>query len=93
MANWTRRLQTLREQSGVTRDELGRRAAVAAVTIKAYELGYRHPTGQLLIALLRGLDADFGTRTELLEAAGFSREGAAEGDCECDIARDALPTA
>lgn len=53
---------------------------MAPVTVKACELGYRNPSRLVLIALLRALDVEEETRAALLEAAGFSREGAAQTD-------------
>jgi hypothetical protein len=43
-------------------------------------LGYRKPSRLVLITLLRALEADLETRNEILEAAGCSREGAADAD-------------
>ncbi len=80
MSTWTVRMRSLREASGLSRAELSQRANVAVATVKACELGYRRPSRPMLIALLRALDADAATRSELLQAAGYSREGAAEGD-------------
>jgi len=80
LRSWTARLREIREASGLTREQLGRRARVAVATVKACELGYRMPSRPTLITLLRALDADPDTRTQLLEAAGYSREGAAEAD-------------
>jgi transcriptional regulator with XRE-family HTH domain len=89
MTTWTARMRALREASGLSRTELSRRAAVAVATVKACELGYRRPSRPMLIALLRALDADPETRSELLQAAGYSREGAAEGDLDVEFTVDA----
>jgi DNA-binding XRE family transcriptional regulator len=80
MLNWMGRLRELREASSLTRGQLSERVDLAIPTLKAYELGYRTPSRPTLIAVLRALDADPDTRAQVLEAAGYSREGVADID-------------
>jgi transcriptional regulator with XRE-family HTH domain len=68
-------LREAREAVGLSRPELARRSGVASATIKAYELGLRHPSRQLLTALLDGIDCDRLVRNEVLEGAGFRADG------------------
>ena len=69
---WARQLRDLREQEGLTREHLARLASVAPATVKAYELGHRNPSRQLLTALLDALKADMFVRNRILAGAGFA---------------------
>ena len=75
MTTWARQLRGLREQEGLTRDELAALASVAPATVKAYELGHRNPSRQLLTALLDALKADMFLRNSVLAGAGFAPDG------------------
>lgn len=72
---WANQLRALREKEGLTRDVLALRAGVAAATVKAYELGTRSPSRELLSSLLDALKADSLTRSEVLQKAGFAADG------------------
>ncbi|HQW50760.1 MAG TPA: helix-turn-helix domain-containing protein [Tepidiformaceae bacterium] len=75
MPGWFARLRSLREQEGISRDELARRAGISASSIKAYESGVRHPSRPALAALLDSLTADAFARREILVGAGFAPDG------------------
>jgi transcriptional regulator with XRE-family HTH domain len=66
------RLRQARSDLHISRAELARRAGVSAETIKAYELGSRRPSRDLLIALLDTLRVERGARDEILVLAGFA---------------------
>lgn len=76
MAEWSQRLRALRDEEGLTRVELAELASVAPATVKAYELGHRNPSRNLLTALLDALKADMHTRALVLSGAGFAEDGA-----------------
>lgn len=72
MSTWAGQLRSLREQEGLTRAQLAQLASVAPATVKAYELGHRNPSRQLLTALLDALNADMFLRNSVLAGAGFA---------------------
>jgi transcriptional regulator with XRE-family HTH domain len=72
---WRSLLREARGAVSMTRDELAERSGVAAVTIKAYELGQRNPSRPLLTALLTALGVDRFLRNQVLEGAGFRPDG------------------
>ncbi len=72
MTTWAGQLRSLREQEGLTRAQLAHLASVASATVKAYELGHRNPSRQLLTALLDALNADMFLRNSVLTGAGFA---------------------
>jgi transcriptional regulator with XRE-family HTH domain len=76
MAVWSDNLRALREKEQLTRQQLAQLASVAPATVKAYELGHRNPSRQLLTALLAALKADTHSRARILEGAGFAADGA-----------------
>lgn len=76
MSDWPKELRALRDKEGLTRGQLAARASVGPATIKAYELGQRNPSRQLLSALLDALKADMHTRTRILGSAGFAPDSA-----------------
>ncbi len=73
--DWRPLLRDARATVGMTRDDLAARSGVAAVTIKAYELGHRNPSRPLLTALLTALGVDRFLRNQILEGAGFIPDG------------------
>jgi transcriptional regulator with XRE-family HTH domain len=73
--DWRSLLRDSRTALAMTRDQLAERSGVAAATVKAYELGQRNPSRQLLTALLTALDVDRLVRNEILEGAGFRPDG------------------
>src|SRR6185295_15113792 len=75
MAEWQSTLRRLREQDGLSRNELAERASIAAASIKAYESGARHPSREVLAAVLDALKADLFARNEIFKAAGYATDG------------------
>ncbi len=75
MAEWQDMLRRLREQEGLSRRELAARASVAPASVKAYETGARHPSRELLAAVLDAMKADLFLRSEVLKAAGYAPDG------------------
>lgn len=73
--DWSAQLQAARKTLRLTRAALAQLAGVSAQTIKAYELGRRHPTRALLLALLDALKLERGQRDELLQSAGLAPIG------------------
>jgi transcriptional regulator with XRE-family HTH domain len=72
---WANQIRHLREQEGLTREQLAHLASVAPATVKAYELGHRNPSRHLLTALLDALKADMFLRHTVLTGAGFAPDG------------------
>lgn len=72
---WSQRLLAARKALRISRSELAARAGMSAQTVKAYELGLRHPSRSLLTALLDALKMERRARNEILEAAGFAADG------------------
>lgn len=68
-------LRAAREAARLSRSELAERSGVASATIKAYELGLRHPSQPLLTVLLDSMESDRLVRNRVLEAAGFRPDG------------------
>ncbi len=64
---------------GLTREAAAARANISPATLKAYELGVRHPTRESLGALLSALQADPLVRNAVLGAAGFAPVGGGGG--------------
>ena len=80
VADWSTLLRDLRDREGLTRREVASRAAIAPATVKAYELGLRHPSRELLAAVLDALKADLLTRNQVLAGAGFVPDGRTHAD-------------
>lgn len=74
-ANWPQTLHNTRKALRLSRTDLGRLAGVSSETIKAYELGLRHPTRSLLVSLLDALKIERQARNEILVGAGFAPDG------------------
>lgn len=62
------RIRKLREERGMTQDELGKKLGVQKSTISMYEHGHREPAIQKLIALSTLFDIDMN---ELLGIGAF----------------------
>lgn len=73
--DWRALLRDARQAVLLTREQLAARSGVSAVSIKAYELGTRNPTRELLTVLLDALELDRYGRNQVLEAAGFRPDG------------------
>jgi len=78
-SDWSRGLHSARKTLRLSRNRLSRIAGVSAETIKAYELGLRHPTRSLLVAILDGLKLERNARNNILADAGFSPDGGSLG--------------
>ncbi len=74
MADWTTQLREARRDLGLSHEELAERAGMSAASLKAYELGRRHPTREHLCRLLRALRFDLRSRNEALISSGFAPE-------------------
>lgn len=72
---WREELRQAREHGRLSREELARKAGLAPVTIKGYELGTRTPSREMLTVLLDALDMDRFQRNLVLEGAGFRPDG------------------
>ena len=73
--SWRVLLRDARRAVSLTREDLASRSGVSAVSIKAYELGKRNPTRDMLTRLLDALELDRYGRNQVLEAAGFRPDG------------------
>jgi transcriptional regulator with XRE-family HTH domain len=73
--SWSLRLQAARKALRISRSELAAKARVSVQTVKAYELGLRHPSRLFLTAILDALKMERSTRNEILESAGFAPDG------------------
>lgn len=71
-ADWAERLRAWRVATGLTRDELGHRASVSPESIKAYEMGRRRPSREVLVSLLDCLSVEVLDRDTILAGAGFA---------------------
>lgn len=72
---WREQLRQVRESARLSREELARKAGLAPVTIKGYEMGSRTPSREMLTVLLDALDVDRFERNRILEGAGFRPDG------------------
>ena len=69
---WFELLRDVRDTAGVSRREAGARAGLSEESVRAYELGRRHPSHDSLRALLDALAADPLRRNAILQGAGFA---------------------
>jgi transcriptional regulator with XRE-family HTH domain len=69
---WSALLRQVRKSLRLSRAALAERAGVSAETVKAYELGLRHPSRALLTAILDATKIERGKRWEIFQAAGFA---------------------
>lgn len=74
MADWNTQLREARRNLGLTHEELAKRAGMSAASLRAYELGRRHPTREHLSSLLRALRFDLRSRNAALISGGFAPE-------------------
>jgi transcriptional regulator with XRE-family HTH domain len=72
MKAWREALRAAREELGLSRAELARRAGMAASTIKSCELGTRHPSRAHLVALIEALHLSRAEANDVLSAAGYA---------------------
>jgi transcriptional regulator with XRE-family HTH domain len=77
--DWSQKLRGAREVLRLSRAQLARAAGVSPQTVKAYELGLRHPTRTVLASILDALKLERGLRDEILEAVGFAAMGSRIG--------------
>lgn len=73
--DWSAKLQAARKSLRLTRAALAAVVGVSAQTIKAYELGNRHPARPILLAILDELKIERGARDEILLSAGLAPVG------------------
>jgi len=72
MADWNTQLREARRSLGLSHEELAKRAGMSAASLRAYELGRRHPTREHLSSLLRAMKFDLRSRNEALISGGFA---------------------
>lgn len=72
MQAWNLELRTLRKSAGLTVGELARLAHMSEASVRAYELGRRHPTREHLLRLLTCLRVDVQSRSRVLVRAGYA---------------------
>ncbi|MBI5285025.1 MAG: helix-turn-helix domain-containing protein [Chloroflexi bacterium] len=75
MEEWFVQLTRARNLLGVSQVDLAARSHVSLSSIKAYELGRRHPSRPYLTAILDALKIERGARNRILGAAGFVPDG------------------
>jgi transcriptional regulator with XRE-family HTH domain len=75
LTEWQIALRKHRRAVRLTRDQLAEQAAVSPETVKAYELGRRKPSRELLVAMLDALHVDRAGRNAILMQAGFAPDG------------------
>ncbi|HMO96537.1 MAG TPA: helix-turn-helix domain-containing protein [Tepidiformaceae bacterium] len=73
-STWFVSLRELRSAAGLSRRELGARAALSEESLRAYETGRRHPSRESLTAILDALHIDPLHRNEVLEGAGYAAD-------------------
>ena len=78
-SDWSQMLRQVRKSLRLSRAALADRAGVSAETVKAYELGLRHPSRALLTAILDAIKAERGLRDAILVSAGFASDSALLG--------------
>ena len=72
MADWNKRLRAARQELGLGPGDLAARAGLSEASVRAYEMGRRHPTREHLSRILDCLRLDRQTRNELLVDAGLA---------------------
>ena len=72
MADWYVLLRCARRDLGLSPAYLAERAGVSEASVRAYEMGRRHPTREHLAEMLNYLRLDRRSRNEVLIAAGFA---------------------
>ncbi|MGB2694627.1 MAG: helix-turn-helix domain-containing protein [Dehalococcoidia bacterium] len=70
--DWRKTLRKAREQLGLSRAEVARRASLSEETVRGYESGRRAPTASSLNALLEALRLPQHERRHILAATGFA---------------------
>ncbi|MFN8618260.1 MAG: helix-turn-helix domain-containing protein [Dehalococcoidia bacterium] len=75
MDEWNAMLLDARKSIGLSRPAVAALAGVSAQTVKAYELGLRRPSRQLLVGILDVLAVDRMVRNQILLSAGFAPDG------------------
>ncbi|HUF52375.1 MAG TPA: helix-turn-helix transcriptional regulator [Dehalococcoidia bacterium] len=74
VSDWSQMLRQVRKSLRLSRASLAERAGVSAETVKAYELGLRHPSRSLLTAILDATKIDRGRRDAIIIAAGYASD-------------------
>jgi transcriptional regulator with XRE-family HTH domain len=71
---WRAELARHRHAVGLTQTQLALQAGVSGAAIKAYEQGVRDPPRSVVVSILDALKVDRGTRTRILNQAGFASD-------------------
>jgi transcriptional regulator with XRE-family HTH domain len=74
MADWYVLLRAARRDLGLSPANLAVRAGISEASVRAYEMGRRHPTRERLAALLTCLRIDRRSRNDMFISAGFAPE-------------------
>jgi transcriptional regulator with XRE-family HTH domain len=69
--SWEQLLRAAREQLGISRAELARRASIPSDTLRRWEDGSRHPTELRLRAVLEALKVTGSDANRIFQAAGY----------------------
>ncbi len=72
MADWNKRLRAARRDLGLRPGDLAARTGLSEASVRAYEMGRRHPTREHLSRILECLRLDRQSRNELLVSAGLA---------------------
>lgn len=72
MPDWNKRLRAARRELGLGPGDLAERAGLSEASVRAYEMGRRHPTREHLSRILECLRLDRQSRNELFIAAGLA---------------------
>lgn len=78
-SQWSDLVQAARKNLRLSRAALARLSGVSPQTVKAYELGLRQPSRNMLAAILNALKLERGLRDDILQMAGFASIGAEIG--------------
>jgi transcriptional regulator with XRE-family HTH domain len=72
---WRQELRAARKRLGLSQHALAANAGVSVDALRKYENGQRHPSRPHLIAVLDALRLERGSRSEILEGAGYVADG------------------
>jgi transcriptional regulator with XRE-family HTH domain len=72
MPDWNKRLRAARRDLAISPGDLAARAGLSEASVRAYEMGRRHPTRDHLSCILDCLRLDRQSRNELFVAAGLA---------------------
>ncbi len=72
MADWNKRLRAARRDLGLSPGDLATRVGLSEASVRAYEMGRRHPTREHLARILESLRVDRQSRNEIFLGAGLA---------------------